>query len=473
MRQWILGLFALSFGLSSSVYAQQARYQLGKQVIGFETAFQQSMSQVGARRAVLPSLERAVQAFFSLSFDGAEKSIDDAWLKLLPDDQQTQASAVIPLRLNIAQHWHDLSEEELEIELFAAYESKTPLQLPITIQVEFIDKQGTRTAPQRKSLSKLPFKEVFSIKDLSEGDWGIVVTLEQDAFRWSLPAQIVSRTKALESRLSVAKEKFEQLKSKDPDTKQRSTQLMLNLLRDLNKGRSLETDFPAHQILQTVEKWDAETKALPVIQDAFSPGQFWLELDGKKASTVVRVSIPSEATDKLPVLFAFHGAGGSENMFFDAYGAGEIVSLSRQAGYVLVCPRQSLMGGVISVEEMLEQLSGMVPIDVERVAVLGHSMGAAQTIAQVERGKPGMVRGAVILGGGRSISKPDLWRSIPVFAGAGERDFGRRGVQQFAASCRKEGGVVREEIYEAIEHLGIVQVALPDVFHWLEPLLQK
>ncbi len=41
---------------------------------------------------------------------------------------------------------------------------------------------------------------------------------------------------------------------------------------------------------------------------------------------------------------------------------------------------------------------------------------------------------------------------------------GRRGVQQFAASCRKEGGVVREEIYEAIEHLGIVQVALRTFF---------
>jgi predicted esterase len=180
-----------------------------------------------------------------------------------------------------------------------------------------------------------------------------------------------------------------------------------------------------------------------------------------------------QAEGKLPVLFAFHGAGGSENMFFDAYGAGEIVSLSNKAGYVLVCPRQPLLGGVLSVEEMLGQLSNIVPIDTERVAVLGHSMGAAQTIAQVERGKPQTVRGAVILGGGRSISKPDMWRSIPVFAGAGERDFGKRGVQQFAASCRKEGGVVREEIYEAIEHLGIVQVALPDVFSWLEPLLQK
>jgi dienelactone hydrolase len=125
------------------------------------------------------------------------------------------------------------------------------------------------------------------------------------------------------------------------------------------------------------------------------------------------------------------------------------------------------------VAEMLEQLSQLVSIDTKRVAVLGHSMGAAQTIAQVERGQEGMVRGAVILGGGRGISKRELWKSLPVFAGAGDRDFGKRGVQQFASSCRKEGGVVREEIYEAVEHLGIVQVALPDVFRWLKPLLEK
>ncbi len=473
MRSWLLGLFCVCFVIPSSGFAQQARYQLGKQVIGFETAFQQNMSKIEARRAVLPSLERAVQAFFSMSFAGAEKSIDDAWLKLLPDDQQSQAASLIPLRLNIANHWHDTNTEELEIELSSAYESKSPLQLPVTLQVEFADSRGKRTAAQTKSLTQLPYKEVFSIKDLVEGDWGICVTLECNGIRWTLPSQIVSRTGSLEARLSKAKEGFEQQKSKEPDTKQRSLQLMLNVLRDLKNGRTLETDFPAHQILQTVEQWTADTVQLPASANAYLPGQYWFELDGKKSTTVVRVSVPVQAEGKLPVLFAFHGAGGSENMFFDAYGAGEIVSLSNKAGYVLVCPRQPLLGGVLSVEEMLGQLSNIVPIDTERVAVLGHSMGAAQTIAQVERGKPQTVRGAVILGGGRSISKPDMWRSIPVFAGAGERDFGKRGVQQFAASCRKEGGVVREEIYEAIEHLGIVQVALPDVFSWLEPLLQK
>lgn len=477
MKTWWLALTVLCLVVPSSGFAQQARYQLGKQVIGFETAFQQSMSQLESRKAVLPSLERAVQAFFSMSFSGAEKSIDDAWLKLLPEEQQSEIAPLMPLRLSLAKHWHDTNTAEMEIALSAAYESKTARSLPFDIDVEFKDRQGKTLVSQTKTVSALPYKDVVSIKDLSEGDWECCVTVISNQVRWTLPSQIVSCTNALEERLIKAKENFESTKSKDPNTQQRSQQLMLNLLRDLKNGRDLETDFPAHQLLVTVEQWDNAAGALPQLEGSLLEGQYWLELDGAKSSTVVRLSIPasvvSGTSDKVPVLFAFHGAGGSENMFFDAYGAGEIAALSKKAGYILVCPRQPLMGGVMSVEEMLEQLSQIAPIDTERVAVLGHSMGAAQTISQVERSKAGSIRGAVILGGGRGISKPDLWKSIPVFAGAGERDFGRRGVQLFAASCRKEGGVVREEIYEAIEHLGIVQVALPDVFRWLEPLLQK
>lgn len=498
MRCWLLVFFWLSSVLSSSVTAQQARYQLGKQVIGFETAFQQSLAEIQARKAVLPSLERAVQAFFSMSFTGAEKSIDEAWLQLLPENQQALLSSLIPLRLSLAKHWYDTAEEELLLELALAYESKTPLQLPVTMQIEFVDAQGKRTQVEAKTLTKLPFKETVSIKELEEGDWEILVTIQSSDVQWLLPKQMVSRTKDLGSRFSEVKEQVDQAKAKASDTQQRSTQLMLNILRDLRNGRKLETDFPAHQILRTLQEWNAsrwseqnqnavnhnavkqeaepqslEQDALPTLGGSYLPGQYWLELAGKKSSSVVRISVPPQSSGKLPVLFAFHGAGGSENMFFDAYGAGEIVSLSRKAGYVLVCPRQPLLGGLLSMEEMLEQLALLAPIDMERVAVLGHSMGAAQAIAQVERGKPGMVRGAVILGGGRGVSKPEIWRSIPVFAGAGDRDFGKRGVQQFAASCRKEGGVVREETYEAIEHLGIVQVALPDVFQWLEPHLKK
>ncbi len=326
-----------------------------------------------------PSLERAVQAFFSLSFDGAEKSIDDAWLKLLPDDQTSPSFALIPLRLSIAEHWHDLSVENLEIELFAAYESKTPLQLPQRFKWSSLIAKENVPLRNASRYHNFHLRKCSRLRICPKVIGGSFVTLEQEAFRWSLPAQIVSRTKALESRLTGAKEKFEQLKSKDPDTKQRSTQLMLNLLRDLNKGRSLETDFPAHQILQTVEKWDAETKALPVIQDTFSPGQFWLELDGKKSSTVVRVSV--QVKRQTSYLFCSLFTVGWQREYvlrclwcrrnsFTLSPSGLRIGLSAAVAHGWRDIGRGNAGAIV----------GYCAIDVERVAVLGHSMGALKRL---------------------------------------------------------------------------------------------
>ncbi len=70
----------------------------------------------------------------------------------------------------------------------------------------------------------------------------------------------------------------------------------------------------------------------------------------------------TEADGNVPgnvrVLFAFHGAGGSENMFFETYGAGRLVELAAARGWIVVAPRQSLMGGIgLTAEQQLEVLS--------------------------------------------------------------------------------------------------------------------
>ena len=471
VTSWFL---LLLFLLGNVGTAQQARYQLGKQVIGFESAFQENMDRRDMRRAVLPNLEQAVQSFFRLSFDSAEKSIDKAWITLLPSEHRSVAAALIPIRLTIDKHWFDSTENELPIELTLAYDG-ADIKYPLTMTVKWRDTNGREVVAQVKEISQFPVTSTIAMMDLAEGDWSLDISIKQGDFEWRLPAQMVSRTKDVEARYAKLKSSIDGRKSKDPDTVQRSSQLMLTLLRDLKSGRALETDIPANRILGTLEQWNEALESKTQVIKLERPGEYWLELDGKSRSSVVRVSVPQNIAKggTLPVLFAFHGAGGSENMFFDAYGAGAIVGLSEKAGYLLVCPRQPLLGGVIALDEMLDGLESLLPIDREHVAVMGHSMGAAQTIAQVERSKPGIVQGAVILGGGRSITKPEVWRTLPVFAGAGERDFGRRGVELFAASCRKEGGEVREEIYDSIEHLGIVQVSLPDVFRWLEPRLKK
>ena len=57
---------------------------------------------------------------------------------------------------------------------------------------------------------------------------------------------------------------------------------------------------------------------------------------------------------------------------------------------------------------------------------------------------------------------------MPVFAAAGDVDFGKRGVLAFSGSAMQAGAVVDERIYENVEHLAIVQVSLADIFDWFQ-----
>ncbi len=68
----------------SDAFSQLTRYQLGKQVIAFEEAFELVCHDPTEREKPLGDLQKAVRSFFALSLPEAEKSIDLARLSLLP-----------------------------------------------------------------------------------------------------------------------------------------------------------------------------------------------------------------------------------------------------------------------------------------------------------------------------------------------------------------------------------------------------
>jgi predicted esterase len=252
------------------------------------------------------------------------------------------------------------------------------------------------------------------------------------------------------------------------------------LLRSMQAGTVQEIDYPAARRLRFCEAMlkthhasqpTAEGSQLAncIVTEA-SETDVWLSLAIGRKNVPVRLRAPREVAAPLPVLFLFHGAGGSENMFFETYGAGRAVEEGLKRGWLVVAPRQGLFGLSLDVKAMLDVLDGLFEIDRSQVFLIGHSMGAGQVIRQAGL-HPQLPLAAVALGGGGRPRQPEAMKDITWFVGAGEQDFGRSGAQQLHKSLTAAKVTSTYRDYPDVEHMVIVQAAIDDVFQFLDAQL--
>lgn len=108
------------------------------------------------------------------------------------------------------------------------------------------------------------------------------------------------------------------------------------------------------------------------------PGVWWFSLRSGRTTIPCIAYAPPSRTGPAPLVIALHGAGGDERMFIDGYGAGELLRLARERGFVVLSP---LTGAIMSrdgaFDALVAQASRWYDIDPARVYVIGHSMGAA------------------------------------------------------------------------------------------------
>ena len=237
------------------------------------------------------------------------------------------------------------------------------------------------------------------------------------------------------------------------------------LLEDLLLERAVpETDLPAADLLKNAE---AMLNGEP-FYTAEKPGEYWLSvpLEGKKTAPA-RVFVPRNLDPQkpVPVVVALHGAGGSENLFFEGYGAGRVVTECRKRGWVLVATRSPInFLGAPPVTAVLDQLTKRYPLDPKRTFVVGHSMGAMQTIDLAQK-HPGRFAAVAALGGSGTAKDLKAFAALPVFIGVGDKDFalaGARALYKALADGGAKNATLKE--YPGVEHMVIVREALPDVF---------
>ena len=168
-------------------------------------------------------------------------------------------------------------------------------------------------------------------------------------------------------------------------------------------------------------------------------------------------------------MVALHGAGGSENLFFDGYGDGRVVRLGAERNWLVVAPRLTL--GSLDVAELVRALAERFPIDAQQVMVVGHSMGAMQAVANAAR-TPEKFRAVAALGGGGRVRASRALQQLPFFVGVGSKDFALAGAKALhqALVSADVASTLRE--YAGVEHLAIVQLALDDVFGFFDVVIK-
>ncbi|MEY5031771.1 MAG: hypothetical protein RL354_802, partial [Planctomycetota bacterium] len=133
-------------------------------------------------------------------------------------------------------------------------------------------------------------------------------------------------------------------------------------------------------------------------------GDTWRVLRVLGTDLPVRQFVP-EGDGPFPLIVAFHGAGGDENLFFDGYGGGRLLTIARQRGIAVVCPPTVPFGLSPNVlTKFLEELAKDVPFDPTRVGLIGHSLGAV-TASRLAVLRPDSVNGAVCIAGFADLAR--------------------------------------------------------------------
>ena len=234
------------------------------------------------------------------------------------------------------------------------------------------------------------------------------------------------------------------------------------MLQSMRASKREETSLPGAAILAEAEALAAARQRQQPCTELSTPGQHWIAVPLPKRPQVARIAIPARANadERVPVVVALHGAGGSENMFFDAYGNGGLVKACVARGWFVIAPRCPLLGGV-DLPALLAAMATRWPIDPQRVVLVGHSMGAMQAIAAIVEKGANYRAVAALGGGGRVPTNARL--DLPSFVGIGNRDFARSNAVQLHEALRRAGSKSELREYPDVEHLTVVQIATPDV----------
>jgi predicted esterase len=457
--------------------AQVERYELGQRLKRFEADWEKT-DEAGRKRA-LKVLQPLTRQYLTFQFAEAGRTLDEARFALRAekptDAERWLASlAVVPEKRLVDSK---AGKVKVEVRAFYTMPGDAPSGVAMALHIGLGQWEVVST-------EKLPATATVLLSH--PPDWS------GDQLLWFETAingrELEPRTLRL-SAVPFGEKSLDKPKSPDEQfahvgdlsnfragIEAATLQTRFEVLQGMKKGDVPETDV-------LITRWYLESALISIfgmvgsrfyaaplpleVADRINKGQYELTVPtagGKR--TPCRVLMPKKFTGPTPVVVALHGMGGSENLFFEGYGAGCVVKACEKRGWMLVCPRggNGFLGGPPPVTEIIDKLAERYPIDKSRVFLMGHSMGAAQTVDLAQQ-KPGAFAAIAALGGGGRVRKPEAFNGVPTFIGVGSEDFAKGGAEALHKALADAGvktATLKE--YPDVEHTVIVRVAVDDVF---------
>ncbi len=477
-------LLVTVFGVATSTArAQPERFELGQRLRSFENAWEKQPDAAARKRAVEPLIQ-ATTAFFSFRLSEAGRALDQARFALtsdqLPSPETLWANSlyvtlpqrVLDDRTGKTQRLLDVRADKLYLRLqpFYALDQAAPAQAEWRVRL-LAEKGGGILAEIRQPVALLPDTKTLTWKNAPTGDHTLRLEILIAGEVQFTAEQTLSLVQDSNKRLAVLKK----LPHEDAyrHIEGQTFGELRKIVQNLADGKTLETNYPAARLLAEAEALHDAIRKGEQYYAWPKAGQSWLRIAAGATKETVRIFVPDKlAKDRpVPLVVALHGTGGSENMFFDGYGNGKIVRLCQERGWILVAPRLSPFAAPLKTEELVGELAKRWPIDTKRVFLVGHSMGAMQAV-QIAQRIPKQVAGVAALGGGQKIDAEPVV-NVPFFIGVGSRDFLLRNVNALhdSLTAAEVKTVVFRE-YPDLEHLVIVQQALPDVFAFFDGIVK-
>lgn len=445
-------------------YAQSERYELGARLKAFEAEWDKQTDK-DARKRALKGLPDVTGQFFSFQYGKAGQTLDAARFALQSDKPPTDA-VLWATSLYPEVKTRLVTGDEIEVIVKQFYSVKAEKPKGVSVRFGFDGKTWTDAA-----IEKLPAKVNVLLPPSGDVKRRLDLTLTMEVTLDGKP--VATRAVGVSAFDGKPWERQEQRVAKSENVALEIVTLKawFAQLNDLAGGTLPESDVPA-------ARWVAEAEAILEVlregKDYFTPersGDHRVTVPtGEKGKTLTpcRLFVPEKLDPKKPVplVVAMHGAGGSENLFFEGYGNGHVVKLCKERGWLLVSPRAGLGFGLSPappVGEIIDVLAKRYPVDAKRVFIVGHSMGASMTVDAVQK-YPGKFAAAACLGGGGRVRDEKAFEGLPVFVGVGDKDFAVRTAKGLQTALEKTKAKVTFKEYPDVEHLVIVREALGDVF---------